>query len=128
MTALTDGSRDATVTVGAHEVYGLPVDGQTRCVHYAGRWDVVAIALPCCGRFHPCIHCHRAVAGHEPRRWSAGDDAERAVLCGACATTMPLHVYLAVADCPSCGHPFNPGCVSHRPLYVDETWRPCRVG
>ena len=39
------------------------------------------------------------------------------VLCGACGQVMGYEAYSAAAACPGCGHPFNPGCELHAPLY-----------
>ena len=36
-------------------VLGATVDDQTRCVHYAGPLDIVAIRFHCCGEFYPCL-------------------------------------------------------------------------
>ena len=114
---LTAGSPDAAVLVGATAVYGLPVDAQTRCAHYSGAADVIAIRFPCCDRYYPCHECHEAVADHSPERWPAKARGEHAILCGVCASTLTIRDYLVTDDCPHCGTAFNPGCRLHHPLY-----------
>lgn len=107
------------LTVGEHRVHGLPLDAQTRCEHYRGPADVVAIRFRCCDVFFPCFACHDAVAGHPPLRWRLDERDAEAVLCGVCARTIAIDVYVAVDACPHCAAAFNPGCRLHRHLYFD---------
>ncbi|WBU38589.1 CHY zinc finger protein [Homoserinibacter sp. YIM 151385] len=118
--ALTDGSAEDSVRVGGHEVHGLPVDLETRCVHWHQPWDVVALALPCCERLHPCRECHDAVAGHEAQLWPPDRFDAEAILCGACGSPMSIERYLAADACPCCAAVFNPGCRLHRHRYFAE--------
>jgi len=108
--------------VGGVTVHGLDVDGETRCRHYDGTRDVVAIRFRCCGRYHPCFRCHEAVADHDPSVWPAGSFDRRAVLCGACGTELRIADYLGVTACPECATGFNPGCRDHHDRYfaVDD--------
>jgi uncharacterized CHY-type Zn-finger protein len=115
--ALTSGARDDHVDVHGTPVHGLPVDLETRCVHWHEATDVVAIRFRCCGRFHPCSDCHEVVAGHVAEVWPADEQHERALLCGACGTTLRIDEYLATDACLACGAAFNPGCRLHRHLY-----------
>lgn len=119
MRALTDGTREAFIRVGAHAVHGLPVDAATRCVHWHGKTDIVALALPCCGLLHPCRECHDAVADHAAERWPVDAAAELVVLCGACTSLLSIDDYREADACPRCAAPFNPGCRLHRHLYFD---------
>jgi uncharacterized CHY-type Zn-finger protein len=97
---------------------GVRVDAATRCVHYDGPRDVVAIRFACCDLYYPCFRCHRAVADHDPARWPKARRREAAVLCGACRRTMSAARYLAGAPtCPHCGAAFNPGCAAHHDRY-----------
>jgi uncharacterized CHY-type Zn-finger protein len=94
------------------------VDPATRCRHYDGPRDVIAIRFACCDVYYPCFRCHRAVADHDPARWLKARRREAAVLCGACGTTMTAARYLAGAPtCPHCGAAFNPGCAAHHDRY-----------
>ena len=117
MNALTDGSADSSIAVGEHRVYGLPVDTETRCVHWDGPTDIVAIGFRCCGRLYPCHACHEAVADHAAELWPRHERESAVILCGACATLLPIAEYLLVDACPRCEAPFNPGCRLHHPLY-----------
>jgi uncharacterized CHY-type Zn-finger protein len=106
------------VKIGHTEVWGVGVDGMTRCAHYHGPVDVIALRFKCCGRFYPCRECHDEVAGHTAELWQEPEREVHAVLCGACGTTLSIADYLACAHrCPRCGAAFNPGCALHRHLY-----------
>lgn len=98
-------------------VLGPTVDGQTRCVHYHGPTDVIAIKFACCGTYYPCFECHRETAGHPARTWPADRHAEPAILCGVCSTELSIATYQSVAACPHCAAPFNERCRLHWPLY-----------
>lgn len=98
-------------------VEGSVVDDQTRCMHYAGPLDVIAIRFACCGKWYPCLHCHDESSGHSIVRWSVEAGAEEAVICGVCRTTLSIDHYLAVDSCPTCGAGFNPGCALHHGVY-----------
>jgi uncharacterized CHY-type Zn-finger protein len=114
---LTDGTRDSFAPTGGVPIYGLPVDAETRCIHYHGDTDVIAIRFRCCDRFYPCHACHDAVADHIPAVWGATERDAEALLCGACGTPLRIDRYLDVDACPNCGADFNPGCRLHRHLY-----------
>ena len=102
------------------DVVGVDVDAETRCAHYAGPADVIAIKFKCCDTWYPCIDCHRALASHEVVVWPIRERDERAVLCGVCGATLSILDYLACGStCPQCGAQFNPGCVTHRHLYFE---------
>lgn len=116
-----DAAPDAaahSVQVGPHRVHGLGLDAHTRCTHWHGPTDVVAIRMACCGAYYACIDCHRELADHPPQAWPPGSAAVVAVLCGACGHAMPIGHYLSSGhQCPHCGHGFNPGCQRHYPHY-----------
>jgi len=99
-------------------ILGAVVDDQTRCIHWSGELDVVAMRFACCKEYYPCFDCHTA-AGHEPAVWPLARFDEPAVLCGVCDTEMTVTRYLAVDACPSCGAGFNPGCSLHHHLYFE---------
>ena len=93
---------------------GIAVDPETRCAHYDGGQDVIAIRFSCCEVYYPCFECHRAATDHTPTRWPAERRTEPAVLCGACDIPMTARAYRAAAHaCPHCDAPFNPGCRAH---------------
>lgn len=98
-------------------VHGLPIDAETRCVHWHHATDVVAIRFRCCDRWYPCHDCHAAVADHPPEVWPVDEFDARALLCGVCGATLAIADYLGVDACPECGAAFNPGCRLHRHLY-----------
>jgi uncharacterized CHY-type Zn-finger protein len=102
-------------------VLGKTVDQQTRCVHYRGSLDVIAIEFACCGEFYPCHLCHAETADHEATVWPRTRYDERAILCGVCAHRLTIADYLDVDGCPNCGTPFNPGCKLHLDYYFEPT-------
>ncbi|ANP71361.1 CHY zinc finger protein [Cryobacterium arcticum] len=98
-------------------VYGAVVDDATRCVHYNGPTDIVAIEFRCCERFYPCFQCHADAETHPLERWAPEQWSERAILCGACGHALAIDEYRSVSGCPSCGAAFNDGCRLHAHLY-----------
>jgi uncharacterized CHY-type Zn-finger protein len=100
-------------------VLGRTVDDQTRCLHYHGPTDVIAIRFACCGAYYPCFECHHEAADHPARQWPAGRRDERAILCGVCGTELTIATYQSVPACPSCDARFNERCRLHWPLYFD---------
>jgi uncharacterized CHY-type Zn-finger protein len=98
-------------------VYGATVDAHTRCEHYAGPTDIIAIKFRCCDRFYPCFRCHADAESHPAAQWAPTEWAERAILCGDCGQTLTIAAYRSVSACPSCGSAFNDGCRLHAHLY-----------
>lgn len=99
-------------------VYGLNLDLQTRCLHYHGPTDIVAIKVRCCGVFYACKDCHETLAGHALEPWPRSEFQEPAVLCGACRSMLTISAYLDCNSiCPACGALFNPGCRNHYHYY-----------
>ena len=102
-------------------VYGVDVDANTRCGHYHGRQDVVALRFKCCGRWYPCRQCHDAGERHAAAVWPLPEHDARAVLCGACGYRLQIAEYLSAgAQCSYCGAAFNPGCANHYHLYFER--------
>jgi len=105
--------------VGATPVQGLLIDDETRCEHYRGPLDVIALRFACCGGWYPCHLCHEATADHDARPWPTDARSTEAVLCGVCGTALSIADYLEVSACPTCEAGFNPGCRLHHRLYFD---------
>ena len=101
------------------EVYGKPVDGQTRCVHYRTLKDIIAIKFCCCGKYYPCFRCHEECSGHPAQVWPVDQWQERAILCGVCRSEMAIADYRASTHCRSCEAEFNDACRNHAHLYFD---------
>lgn len=97
---------------------GVAIDDETRCAHYHGPSDVLAIRLACCNVYYACRECHDALADHPPETWARDQFDVRALLCGRCRQTFPITEYLAEPDqCPRCSGHFNPNCRLHHHLY-----------
>lgn len=102
---------------GGMQIRGVDVDEQGRCAHYRSARDVVANRCATCGDYWACHACHAEVTDHPFGRMPVA--AQASVLCGACSHAMDYAAYSAAAACPRCGHPFNPGCELHAPLYFE---------
>jgi uncharacterized CHY-type Zn-finger protein len=103
------------------QVKGIPIDDQTRCVHYHSKLDVVAIKFKCCAEYYPCIHCHEEAAGHTVQRWQSSEWNLKAILCGACRHELTINEYFHCNyKCPACDSAFNPACKNHDHLYFES--------
>ncbi|MCH7565674.1 MAG: hypothetical protein IH968_17815 [Gemmatimonadetes bacterium] len=109
----------SSIEVNGVPVFGVEVDAQTRCSHWRGRHDTVALRMKCCERWMACFECHRECADHPAEVWSVHEREQRAVLCGACGETLTISEYLDAVSCLHCGTRFNPGCADHYHLYFE---------
>ncbi len=101
-------------------VLGVALDDQSRCAHYHGPHDIVAIRFKCCGKYYACKDCHAALADHAIAVWPESEWTTLASRCGACAVEMTIQDYLSgEARCPACGAGFNPRCRYHHHVYFD---------
>jgi uncharacterized CHY-type Zn-finger protein len=101
-------------------VRGVDLDGQTRCAHYHGPTDIIAIKMKCCGEFYACKDCHEARAGHAIEVWPRSEWEQKAILCGGCGAELSIAEYMRCESCcPACGAGFNPGCRSHYHFYFE---------
>lgn len=94
------------------------VDGESRCRHYHGASDIVAVKFYCCKAYFPCHPCHDELGCGRRAVWPQDRWGEKAVLCGACGEELTIHQYLTSRHaCPACGASFNPRCSLHHHLY-----------
>ena len=101
-------------------VQGIDLDPNTRCLHYHGPADVIAIKMRCCQTYYACIECHAALAGHPTEAWPRNEWHEKAALCGVCGGELSVGEYLDSGNrCPLCEARFNPGCRNHYHLYFE---------
>lgn len=99
-------------------VHGVDVDDMTRCRHYAGPSDIIAMRFRCCDGYYSCHQCHEALAHHVATRWKRSEYGAKAILCGACGGELTIEQYMASGFlCPACGAMFNAGCKNHYDLY-----------
>jgi len=104
--------------VSSLQVRGTGLDSQTRCAHYHGPSDIVAIKMRCCRHYYACKDCHRELEDHSIEVWPAPEWGEKAILCGACRAEMSISDYLQCDyQCPNCGARFNPKCQQHHHYY-----------
>jgi uncharacterized CHY-type Zn-finger protein len=95
-------------------VRGINLDVQTRCEHYRGPTDIVAIKMKCCGEYYACKDCHVELAGHPVEVWPEAEWDEKAILCGACRSELTISQYMRSGNrCVFCGADFNPKCRNH---------------
>jgi uncharacterized CHY-type Zn-finger protein len=96
------------------------VDAESRCAHWHGPLDIIALRFACCGRFFACWECHAELSGHPAARWRPEAFGTPAVLCGACGHVLTIREYLDSAyRCPACGRGFNPRCALHHDRYFE---------
>ncbi len=101
-------------------IFGKPVDQQTRCVHWHSQLDVIAIKFKCCEKYYPCFSCHEETADHKPEVWPRAEFDSKAILCGVCGTELTINEYMGSDNtCPKCQAAFNPGCSKHYHLYFE---------
>ncbi|MDY0395092.1 CHY zinc finger protein [Virgibacillus halophilus] len=100
-------------------VYGPTVDEQTRCIHYHGPTDIIAIKFHCCGKYYPCYQCHHACEEHEISVWNKAAFHQYAILCGVCGEELTINEYLHTKQCIHCRAPFNVGCKMHYHIYFE---------
>ena len=99
-------------------VHGVNLDSQTRCEHYHGPTDIIAIKTKCCGLYYACKDCHAALSDHEIQLWPQSEWNQQAILCGACGTELTIHQYMrSETCCPVCHERFNPECRNHHHFY-----------
>ncbi len=102
------------------EVSGIDVDAETRCGHWHGETDIIALKFKCCGDWFPCYECHAEIVNHDAEVWPRDQRGELAVLCGACGRQITIEEYLSCSSiCPTCERAFNPGCANHYHLYFE---------
>ena len=102
------------------DIIGVDVDPQTRCAHYHGERDIIAIKFKCCGKWFPCDQCHAVLAGHTAEVWPKEEFGESAILCGNCGRQLTIRKYLQCESaCPHCERQFNPGCARHNHFYFE---------
>jgi len=103
------------------DVRGVDLDPLTRCVHYRGATDIIAIKMKCCGAYYACKDCHRELADHAIEVWPRSEWNEWGILCGACGQELTIRQYMQCeSQCPACGAGFNPGCRYHYQFYFEE--------
>ena len=98
------------------------IDDQTRCKHWNSPLDVIAIKMPCCGKYFSCFECHRESTDHTAKVWRKSQFAsELAILCGSCKIELTVEQYLdSGSSCPRCQAAFNPRCSAHYHLYFEQ--------
>ena len=100
------------------EVRGRNLDPQTRCLHYHGRTDIIAIKMKCCATYYACKDCHAALADHPLEPWPQSEWHTQAILCGSCRSELTISEYLQCnSRCPQCHSAFNPRCCHHHHFY-----------
>jgi uncharacterized CHY-type Zn-finger protein len=102
------------------EVRGINLDEQTRCEHYRGPTDIIAIKMKCCGDYYACKDCHATLADHQIQTWPEKEWNQPAILCGACGAELTILQYMqSESRCSACSAPFNPRCRNHYHFYFE---------
>ncbi|HEX4425126.1 MAG TPA: CHY zinc finger protein [Terriglobales bacterium] len=106
------------------EVRGVDLDPQTRCGHWRGPTDIIAIKMKCCGIYFACKDCHAALADHPIEIWPESEWGQKAILCGACGNELTIREYMGSGyACPACRAGFNPKCRNHYEFYFESERR-----
>jgi uncharacterized CHY-type Zn-finger protein len=100
------------------DVRGVNLDPQSRCEHYSGPTDIVAIKMKCCSVYYARKDCHAVLTDHQIEVWPESEWSQKAILCGACGTELTIRQYMqSESSCPFCGERFNPRCRNHYSHY-----------
>ena len=99
------------------KAYGKLVDEETRCIHYHGKNDIIALQCYKCKKYYACYKCHDGIESHpfSPYPISLSDDFP--ILCGVCKNLLTYQEYHNHTNCPYCLSDFNPGCQNHHDYY-----------
>jgi uncharacterized CHY-type Zn-finger protein len=102
------------------QVRGVNLDAETRCQHYRGPSDIIAIRMKCCGIYYACKDCHEVLAGHAIEVWPESQWNEKAIFCGACRAELTIAQYMQSGfHCPACQAQFNARCQNHYQYYFE---------
>ncbi|AVQ99966.1 hypothetical protein OBCHQ24_13415 [Oceanobacillus iheyensis] len=97
------------------------LDKETRCTHYHGPTDRIAIKFYCCQEYYPCYKCHEEYGCGKEEVWPKEKFDHKAILCGSCGKELSIGDYLKSGyACHSCQAAFNPGCALHYELYFEK--------
>ncbi|KAK5773794.1 Hot13p PWA37_003859 [Arxiozyma heterogenica] len=107
------------------EVRGKLVDAETRCEHWNGANDIIALKLKCCPNYYyPCVQCHNELTSHSVQKFDVGANPDlKCILCGHCGKELTFKQYLSFStplSCQYCKHPFNEKCELHYHYYFEN--------
>src|SRR5580693_9875825 len=90
-------------------VHGINLDPPTRCEHYHGPTDIIAIKMKCCGVYYVATEV-----------WPENEWSQKAILCGACGLELTIRQFMeSEFRCPACRSQCNAGCRNHYHLYFE---------
>ncbi|BAP72907.1 helper of Tim protein 13 [Kluyveromyces marxianus] len=101
----------------APTIHGKLVDKQSRCEHWHGPLDVIALKLKCCNKYYACYECHNELESHPISKYNIAEPHVNLIVCGVCNHEMSFDSYASELKCPRCSAPFNPGCKLHYDMY-----------
>lgn len=96
------------------EIFGINLDKDSRCTHYHGDNDVVALKCNKCQKYYACYKCHDELESHS--FVPIAIDEPSPVLCGHCYSKLTFEEY-QLGHCITCNHTFNPNCKKHSTIY-----------
>ncbi|CDO96523.1 unnamed protein product [Kluyveromyces dobzhanskii CBS 2104] len=106
------------------QLFGRLVDDQSRCEHWHGPLDVIALRFKCCNKYYACHQCHQELESHTPIRYSITEKSVPLIACGVCRLEMSFADYSRTLQCPKCSSQFNPGCKLHYDMYFIKVEAP----
>lgn len=98
--------------------YGEDIDYESRCKHYYGVNDVVALKCTFCQKYYACYKCHDRLENHTFVPTDYLEDYP--VLCGSCHGLLSFEAY-QLGYCCYCAHEFNPKCKNHEQYYFKRS-------
>lgn len=101
------------------ECYGDLVDSQSRCRHYHGERDILALKCFSCQKYYACYHCHDECEEHGFKAYPLALH-DKVVLCGVCKSGLTFEEYQVSLSCPTCHSEFNPSCQAHYDIYFER--------
>lgn len=107
------------------KIKGKIVDSETRCEHWNGVNDIIALKLKCCPEYYyPCIQCHNELTTHPVQKFDLTVNSDiKCIMCGHCGKELTFKEYLSFSNplsCPCCKHPFNENCRLHYHYYFEN--------
>lgn len=107
------------------EVKGKLVDTETRCEHWNGPNDIIALRFKCCpDYYYPCFQCHNELTTHVLQKFNLTINLDlKCIFCGHCKKELTFKEYISssnVLRCSYCKHRFNENCKLHYHCYFEN--------
>ncbi|KAH3900132.1 Hot13p SCDLUD_003100 [Saccharomycodes ludwigii] len=100
-------------------ISGKLVDEKSRCIHWHGDLDIIALKFKCCpNTYYSCYTCHQELCNHKVEKYNRLDNKVNLIICGNCRKEFTFQEYVTSDyKCLNCKQKFNPGCKLHYDMY-----------